>query len=172
MNVLSLKARFNRTEHICSSFYLLLSGRMLKSRVLGQRLVESDLGTELGLCALPFPQVFLEFSDTDFIFILCIRHLFCATSEPLGLTLPRAFNHSSPLTAANSDWTQPNLTWTQADTSCLTPLPLCSGATVQDKPGSLVSEESMLRTSFLCALGLYTKRVLYITLQLACCILT
>ena len=47
MNVLSLKAIFNRTEHIRSSFYLLLSGRMLKSRVLGQRLVESDLGTEL-----------------------------------------------------------------------------------------------------------------------------
>ena len=40
---------------MCSSFYLLISGRMLKSRELGQRLVESDLGTELGLCALPFP---------------------------------------------------------------------------------------------------------------------
>lgn len=123
MNVLSLKIRFNRTEHMRSSFYLLISGRMLKSRVLGQRLVESDLGAELGLCALPFPQAFLKFSDVDFIFILCITHLFYAASEPLGLTLPRAFNQSSPLAAANSNWTQTSLTWTQPDTSRVTPLP-------------------------------------------------
>lgn len=53
MNVLSLKVRFNRTGHTCSCFYLLISGRMLKSRVLGQRLVESEETLALNLDFVP-----------------------------------------------------------------------------------------------------------------------
>ena len=52
------------------------------------------------------------------------------------------------------------------------PCPLFPGAAIRDTPEALVSEESMLRTSFLCVLGLYTKRVLCVTLRLVCCILT
>lgn len=52
------------------------------------------------------------------------------------------------------------------------PWPLFPGAAIHDKPEALVSEESTLRTSFLCVLGLYTKRVLCITLRLVYCILS
>jgi len=150
MNVLSLKVRFNRTEHMRSSFYLLISGRMLKSRVLGQRLVESDLGTELGLCALPFPQAFLKFS--------------ALSPEPLITLHPWLLPTQ---TGPRPAWRGHSLT-----PHASLPCPLFPGAAIHDTPEALVSEESTLRTSFLCVLGLYSKRVLCVTLRLVCCILT